>query len=49
MIIDSKLKGDEGENFVNEIAYKSFFKYWCYPGPKYENGDKKKSATYSLF
>jgi len=41
MIIDSKLKGDEGENFVNEIAYKSFFKYWCYPGPKYENGDKK--------
>lgn len=41
MAVDSKIKGDEGENFVNEIAYKSFFKYWCYPGPKYENGDKK--------
>lgn len=41
MAVDSKIKGDEGESFVNEIAYKSFFKYWCYPGPKYENGDKK--------
>lgn len=41
MNIDSKIKGDLGENFVNEIAYKSFFKYWCYPSPKNENGDKK--------
>lgn len=41
MAVDSKIRGDEGENFVNEIAYKSFFKYWCYPGPRYENGDKK--------
>lgn len=34
-------KGQIGEDFVNNLAYKSFLKYWCYPGPKYENGDKK--------
>ncbi|MFC4510191.1 hypothetical protein ACFO28_07735 [Flavobacterium buctense] len=34
-------KGNDGENFVNELAYNSFLKYWCYPSPKYENGDKK--------
>lgn len=39
--MDSYLKGNIGEQFVNEIAYKSFFKYWCYPSPKYENGSKK--------
>lgn len=39
--MDSQIKGTEGENFVNELAFSSFFKYWCYPSPKYENGDKK--------
>lgn len=34
-------KGQIGEDFVNNLAYRSFLKYWCYPGPKYENGDKK--------
>lgn len=34
-------KGNSGENFVNDLAYKSFLKYWCYPNPKNENGDKK--------
>jgi hypothetical protein len=38
---DKKLKGDIGEDFVNQIAYKSLLKYWCYPGPKDEHGDKK--------
>lgn len=34
-------KGTIGENFVNELAFNSFFKFWCYPNPKFENGDKK--------
>lgn len=34
-------KGQIGEDFVNDLAYRSFLKYWCYPGPKHENGDKK--------
>lgn len=34
-------KGNLGEEFVNGLAYNSFLKYWCYPSPKYENGDKK--------
>lgn len=39
--MDSQIKGIEGEDFVNELAYSSFFKYWCYPSPKNENGNKK--------
>lgn len=39
--MDSNIIGSEGEDFVNEIAYKSLLKYWCYPNPKYENGNKK--------
>ncbi|WJS93486.1 hypothetical protein NYQ10_15450 [Flavobacterium johnsoniae] len=39
MIIEDK--GKLGEDFVNTLAYRSFLKYWCFPGPKYENGDKK--------
>ncbi|MCQ4139182.1 hypothetical protein [Chryseobacterium sp. EO14] len=39
--MDSQIKGTEGEDFVNDLAFSSFFKYWCYPSPKYENGDKK--------
>lgn len=31
--IDNTEKGEQGERFVNEIAYHSFLKYWCYPGP----------------
>lgn len=34
-------KGLRGEEFVNELAYSSFLKFWCYPGPKDERGDKK--------
>jgi len=34
-------KGKLGEEFINEIAYRSFLKYWCYPNPKDEKGDKK--------
>ena len=34
-------KGNAGEKFVNEIAFNSFMKYWCYPGTKDENGNKK--------
>jgi hypothetical protein len=34
-------KGTIGEQFVNELAYNSFLKFWCYPSPKFENGDKK--------
>lgn len=39
--MDSTEKGEIGEEFVNEIAYNSFFDYWCYPSPKDEYGDKK--------
>jgi hypothetical protein len=34
-------KGTIGEHFVNELAYNSFLKFWCYPSPKFENGNKK--------
>jgi len=34
-------KGNIGEEFVNRIAFSSFFEYWCYPSPKDEFGDKK--------
>ncbi|PKP32636.1 MAG: hypothetical protein CVT99_04695 [Bacteroidetes bacterium HGW-Bacteroidetes-16] len=34
-------KGTIGEDFVNELAFNSFFKFWCYPNPKFENGHKK--------
>ena len=27
-------KGDAGEEYVNELTYKSYLKYWCYPNPK---------------
>jgi len=39
--MNSVKKGKEGENFVNEIAFNSFLKYWCYPSPEDERGDKK--------
>jgi hypothetical protein len=34
-------RGKLGEEFVNELAYNSFLKFWCYPSPRFENGDKK--------
>lgn len=34
-------KGNIGEEFVNQLAYKSYLKYWCYPGPQDEYGDRK--------
>ena len=40
-------KGNIGENFVNKIAFNSFFEYWCYPNPKDEDGDKKEIAPFS--
>lgn len=38
---DHKNKGDVGEEYVNGLAYNSFIKFWCFPNPKDENGDKK--------
>ena len=34
-------KGQLGEDFVNKIAFNSFLKYWCYPGPLDIVGDNK--------
>lgn len=31
--VDNTEKGAAGERFVNKIAFNSFLKYWCYPGP----------------
>jgi len=39
--IDNTEKGREGERFVNEIAFNSFLRYWCYPGPMDIAGDNK--------
>ncbi len=37
----NKAKGDEGEDFVHQLSFNSFLKYWCYPNPLDINGDKK--------
>lgn len=34
-------KGDTGEEYVNELAYQSYLKYWCYPNPKDIADDNK--------
>ncbi|MBV5283881.1 MAG: 30S ribosomal protein THX [Paludibacter sp.] len=34
-------KGVEGEQIVNGLASKAYLKYWCYPNPIDEEGDKK--------
>ncbi|HEV8511983.1 MAG TPA: hypothetical protein VGQ59_01835 [Cyclobacteriaceae bacterium] len=39
--IDDTEKGREGERFVNEIAFNSFLRHWCYPGPMDFAGDNK--------
>ena len=41
IVMNAGDRGSEGEQFVNEIAYKSFIRYWCYAGPKDEGGTKK--------
>ena len=38
---DNHNKGVEGEQFVNELSSKAYLKYWCYPNPIDEEGDKK--------
>ena len=38
---DNKTKGDNGEDYVNQLAYKSYLKYWCYPNPLDINGNNK--------
>lgn len=42
--METQDKGLLGEEFVNELAYSSFLKFWCYPGPIDERGDKKEIA-----
>lgn len=42
--METQDKGLQGEEFVNELTYSSFLKFWCYPGPKDELGDKKEIA-----
>lgn len=39
--MDSNPKGDIGEKAVNQIAFHTYLKYWCYPNPKDERGSKK--------
>ena len=39
--MDHNAKGDFGEDAVNTIAFDTYLKYWCYPNPKDELGDKK--------
>ncbi|MDB4926601.1 hypothetical protein [Mucilaginibacter sp.] len=34
-------KGKSGEDFVNQIAFSSFLKHWCFPGPLDIIGDNK--------
>ncbi|MDR6785289.1 hypothetical protein ABIE26_003988 [Pedobacter africanus] len=34
-------KGDIGEKLVNKLAFDTYLKFWCYPGPKDEKGSKK--------
>ena len=34
-------KGISGEAFVNNLASKSYLRYWCFPNPYDETGDKK--------
>jgi hypothetical protein len=37
----AEAKGKSGEDFVNHIAFKTFIKYWCFPGPLDITGDNK--------
>jgi hypothetical protein len=33
--------GELGEQAVNELAFNTYLKYWCYPNPKDEKGSQK--------
>ena len=35
------LRGKAGEDAVSKVAEGTYLKYWCYPSPKDERGDKK--------
>ncbi|MCY0978181.1 hypothetical protein PGH12_17630 [Chryseobacterium wangxinyae] len=39
--MDSNKIGIEGEQAVNELAFNTYLKYWCFPNPKDDFGDKK--------
>ncbi|GGH14754.1 hypothetical protein FAZ19_07200 [Sphingobacterium alkalisoli] len=39
--MENKSKGDVGEDYVNQLAFRSYLKYWCYPNPKDITGDNK--------
>lgn len=32
-MVDARKRGQSGEDFVNHLAFRSFVKYWCFPGP----------------
>ena len=34
-------KGKAAEDYTNYLAFKSYLRYWCYPNPIDEEGDKK--------
>ena len=36
-----KDKGTQGEQFVHQLADRSYISHWCFPNPKDEEGDKK--------
>jgi hypothetical protein len=42
--METEDKGVIGEEFVNNLSYSSYLKFWCYPGPKDEKGDRKEIA-----
>ena len=39
--MNNQEKGDLGERAVNELAFNTYLKYWCFPNPKNERRDKK--------
>jgi hypothetical protein len=39
--MNSNKKGNAGEEAVNNLAFNTYFEYWCFPNPKDELGDKK--------
>lgn len=34
-------KGKAAEQFVSNLAHRTFLQYWCFPNPKDEDGDRK--------
>jgi hypothetical protein len=34
-------KGQIAEEYTNSLAFESYLRFWCYPNPKDEEGDKK--------